>query len=48
MKTLRYIGSSAFVLGLFVTIFAGVPWHVFVVEDPVPVPLERNLPSSTL
>lgn len=39
MKTLRYIGSSAFVLGLFVTIFAGVPWHVFVVEDPVSLPL---------
>jgi len=39
MKTLRYIGSTAFVLGLFVTIFAGVPWHIFVVEDPVPVPL---------
>jgi len=39
MKTLRYICSTAFVLGLFVTIFAGVPWHIFVVEDPVPVPL---------
>jgi len=39
MKTLRYIGSSAFVLGLFVTIFAGVPWHVFVIEDPVSLPL---------
>ena len=39
MKALRYIGSTAFVLGLFVTIFAGVPWHIFVVEDPVPVPL---------
>lgn len=38
MKTIRYIGSTAFVIGLFVTIFVGVPWHVFVVEEPVPVP----------
>jgi hypothetical protein len=38
MKTLRTIGSLAFVLGLFVTIFAGVPWHVIVEDDPV-VPL---------
>ena len=38
MKALRQIGSLAFVLGLFVTIFAGVPWHVCVAEDP-PVPL---------
>jgi len=35
MKTLRTIGSLAFVLGLFVTIFAGVPWHVIVTDDPV-------------
>ena len=35
MKTLRTIGSLAFVLGLFVTIFAGVPWHVIVADDPV-------------
>jgi len=34
MKTLRTIGSLAFVLGLFVTIFAGVPWHVIVEDDP--------------
>jgi len=35
MKTIRTIGSLAFVLGLFVTIFAGVPWHVIVSDDPV-------------
>ncbi len=35
MKTIRQIGSLAFVLGLFVTIFAGVPWHVIVADDPV-------------
>ena len=38
MKSIRTIGSLAFVLGLFVTIFAGVPWHVIVQDDPV-VPL---------
>ncbi|MCK4654217.1 MAG: YbjQ family protein [Candidatus Cloacimonetes bacterium] len=38
MKVLRYIGSLAFVLGLFVAVFAGVPWHVLVADDPV-VPL---------
>jgi uncharacterized protein YbjQ (UPF0145 family) len=35
MKVLRQIGSLAFVLGLFVTIFAGIPWHVMVADDPV-------------
>ena len=35
MKTIRQIGSLAFVLGLFVTIFAGVPWHVFESDDPI-------------
>lgn len=35
MKTLRQIGSLAFVLGLFTVIFAGVPWHVIVENDPV-------------
>ena len=35
MKTLRLIGSTAFVLGLFVVVFAGVPWHVMVADDPV-------------
>jgi len=38
MKTLRQIGSLAFVLGLFTTIFAGIPWHVITSEDPA-VPL---------
>jgi uncharacterized protein YbjQ (UPF0145 family) len=37
MKTLRQIGSLAFVAGLFTAIFAGVPWHVMVTDDP-PVP----------
>ena len=31
---LRHIGSLGFVMGLFVAIFAGIPWHVLVVEDP--------------
>jgi uncharacterized protein YbjQ (UPF0145 family) len=35
MKAIRQIGSLAFVLGLFVAIFAGVPWHVMVADDPV-------------
>ena len=35
MKTLRHIGSLAFVLGLFTTVFAGIPWHVMVADDPV-------------
>ena len=35
MKTLRSIGSLAFVLGLFTAIFAGIPWYVVVEDDPV-------------
>ena len=35
MKVLRQIGSLAFVLGLFVAVFAGLPWHVLVADDPV-------------
>jgi len=35
MKVIRQIGSLAFVLGLFVVVFAGVPWHVMVEDDPV-------------
>ena len=35
MKVIRYIGSLAFVLGFFTTIFVGVPWHVIVEDDPV-------------
>ncbi len=38
MKILRHIGSLAFVLGLFTAVFAGIPWHVIVTDDPV-VPL---------
>ena len=34
MKTLRHIGSLVFVLGLFVSIFAGMPWYVMVADDP--------------
>ena len=35
MKIIRYIGSLAFVLGLFTAIFAGMPWYVIVADDPV-------------
>ncbi len=35
MKTLRHIGSLAFVLGLFTAVFAGIPWHVIVADNPV-------------
>ena len=35
MKIVRQIGSLAFVAGLFVTVFAGVPWHVLTTDDPV-------------
>ena len=34
MKLLRHIGSLAFVLGLFVVIFIGIPWHMLVENDP--------------
>jgi len=34
MKVLRHIGSLAFVLGLFVVVFVGIPWHVVVEDDP--------------
>ena len=34
MKINRQIGSLAFVLGLFVAVFGGVPWHVMVEDDP--------------
>jgi len=34
MKMVRQIGSVVFVVGLFVCIFAGVPWHVIAAEDP--------------
>jgi uncharacterized protein YbjQ (UPF0145 family) len=35
MKIIRYIGSMLFVLGLFISIFAGIPWAVITAEDPV-------------
>ena len=35
MKTIRYIGSIGFVVGLFTVVFAGIPWYVMVAEDPV-------------
>jgi uncharacterized protein YbjQ (UPF0145 family) len=35
MKTLRHIGSLAFVVGLFTAVFAGLPWYVMVSDDPV-------------
>jgi uncharacterized protein YbjQ (UPF0145 family) len=35
MRVLRHIGSLVFVLGLFTIIFAGIPWHVVVVDEPV-------------
>jgi uncharacterized protein YbjQ (UPF0145 family) len=35
MKTLRQIGSLAFVAGLFTAIFAGIPWYVVASDDPV-------------
>jgi len=38
VKALRLLGSLGFVLGLFTVIFAGIPWHVMVVDDPT-VPL---------
>jgi uncharacterized protein YbjQ (UPF0145 family) len=34
MKVIRNIGSVAFVLGLFTAIFAGIPWHIMVADDP--------------
>ena len=33
IKTLRIVGSLAFVLGLFTTIFAGVPWYLY--HEPI-------------
>ena len=35
MKTLRHVGSVAFVLGLFAAIFVGIPWYVIIADDPV-------------
>ena len=35
MKTLRQIGSLAFVIGLFTVVFAGISWYVTTADDPV-------------
>ena len=37
MKTLRHVGSLAFVLGLFTVVFVGIPWYVIVPDPNVPV-----------
>ena len=37
MKTLRHIGSAAFVLGLFTVVFVGIPWYVIVPDPNMPV-----------
>ena len=35
MKTLRHVGTLAFVLGLFTAVFVGTPWYMVVSDDPV-------------
>jgi uncharacterized protein YbjQ (UPF0145 family) len=35
MVILRRIGSLAFVIGIFCAVFFGIPWYVFVSDDPV-------------
>lgn len=35
MKIVRQIGSLFFVVGLFVSLFAGLPWYVMVADDPI-------------
>ena len=35
MKMFRQVGSIVFVLGLFTTVFAGLPWYVMAAKDPV-------------
>ena len=34
MRTFRQFGSLLFVLGLFIAVFAGMPWYVVVADDP--------------
>ena len=34
MKAIRQVGSLGFVLGLFVSIFAGIPWYVMEADKP--------------
>ena len=33
MKVIRLIGSTAFVLGLFTAVFAGMPWYIY--HEPI-------------
>ncbi len=47
MKVLRHIGSIAFVIGLFTAVFAGMPWHVMVADNPV-VPWWLRIPVFCL
>ena len=35
MKAIRHIGSVVFVLGLFTSVFVGLPWYVMVADNPV-------------
>ncbi len=35
MKMLRQFGSVAFVIGLFIAVFIGMPWYVMIAENPV-------------
>lgn len=35
MKPIRYVGTFAFVAGLFTVVFVGMPWYVTVADDPV-------------
>ena len=34
MKIFRNIGTVAFVVGLFIAVFVGIPWYVVVAEEP--------------
>ena len=38
MRILRHIGSAAFVLGLFVLVFGGLPWYVLTATEPAVPP----------
>ena len=35
MKPIRYVGTFAFVAGLFTAVFIGMPWYITVADDPV-------------
>lgn len=47
MKIIQHVGSMLFILGLFTSIFAGIPWAVITAEDPV-VPLWLKLAVFSL